>query len=604
MARFRNLYHLGCLIFLALFFAPRTGRPQSFSRDLEVEVLVSQLGFVPGAQKSCVLPGDRATDFEVVRLQDQKTVFTGKLIPSKGDFGLFSTGDFSALTAPGTYYIKAGPLRSYPFRISRLVYDEALQMIVKYFSLQRCGPSTTGYLAPCHLDDGVRLDTGRHQDTTGGWHDASDLRKWFGATINGMIGLARVYEIAKPAWDRGQILDELRWGNRYFLNMQETAGYVMSHVGGDLLAHGDSCRWTDNIIGPEGGSVVTIDPGAGRSTNKISIIGNKDDRVIQTRPENRAGQYKFIMSEAIMARLTRVTDPDYAKKCLQAAERCYEWCVKTGPDQTTANLGTAIEAAIEMHKTTGGQKYRDFAAASAAGLIKLQVTEPIDQQDRIRGFFRNSTENPEPYLDISNGCWHLIGLCDLIEAFPGHSDARTWREAVRLYAGDYLAAMSRRNHFGIVPYGFFTKQDPGGSRRLGEYWYRYFMHPGGRGKDGWWVGINANLASAGVGLLKASKVLKDSSLPAVAQHQLDWIVGFNPLSSSTIVGIGYNHPGQFLQKGYFYPPTPQLPGAVMNGLGGTPEDQPARFDGSYHTAEYWTPMVAFTMWLMAMLQSS
>ena len=53
----------------------------------------------------------------------------------------------------------------------------------------------------------------------------------------------------------------------------------------------------------------------------------------------------------------------------------------------------------------------------------------------------------------------------------------------------------------------------------------------------------------------------------------------------------------------FNPPTPVLPGAVMNGLGGTADDQPARYDGSYHTAEYWTPMVSFTMWLMAELQS-
>ena len=61
--------------------------------------------------------------------------------------------------------------------------------------MQRCGPSETGYLAPCHCDDAVRLDNGKHQDTTGGWHDASDLRKWVGATIHGMIGLAQVYEL-------------------------------------------------------------------------------------------------------------------------------------------------------------------------------------------------------------------------------------------------------------------------------------------------------------------------------------------------------------------------------------------------------------------------
>jgi hypothetical protein len=239
------------ILVLAVSTSPAQQAQQTFTRHWNVDVYVNQVGFVPTAAKTCAVRGDQTADFQVIRMEDQKVVFTGKLAASKGDFGLFSTGDFSAVTAPGTYYIKAGASRSYPFRIGKAVYDDAMQMIVRYFSLQRCGPSTTGYLAPCHLDDGVRLDNGRHQDTTGGWHDASDLRKWFGATVNGMIGLARVYEVAKPAWDRGQILDELRWGNRYFLSMQEPAGYVMRHVGGDALDHGDSNRWTDNIIGPE-----------------------------------------------------------------------------------------------------------------------------------------------------------------------------------------------------------------------------------------------------------------------------------------------------------------------------------------------------------------
>ena len=60
---------------------------------------------------------------------------------------------------------------------------------------------------------------------------------------------------------------------------------------------------------------------------------------------------------------------------------------------------------------------------------------------------------------------------------------------------------------------------------MGDYWYRYFMPP----RD-WWVGINANLASAGVGLAKAARVLEDPQLQALAQRQLDWILGVNPLS--------------------------------------------------------------------------
>ena len=131
-----------------------------------------------------------------------------------------------------------------------------------------------------------------------------------------------------------------------------------------------------------------------------------------------------------------------------------------------------------------------------------------------------------------------------------------------------------------------------------QFWYRYFMRP----DRGWWVGINANLASTGVGLIKASRILSDPRLAAQAQRQLDWILGANPHNASTVEGVGHNHPGQFINGSEFQPATPRLPGAVMNGIGGTQDDQPHLYDGQYNTAEYWTPMVAYTMWLMAELQ--
>ena len=234
----------------------------------------------------------------------------------------------------------------------------------------------------------------------------------------------------------------------------------------------------------------------------------------------------------------------------------------------------------------------------ARRLAGLQVEEAIDSDLPIRGFYLTSAKDSEPYRNISRGCWHVIALCDLIEAFPEHADLPKWREAVALYACDYLQTMSQRNNFGIVPYGFYSAGDPGGSRQIGRLWYRYFMRP-----EGWWVGINANLASAGVGLAKAAKNLQDFRLLDVAQRQLDWILGVNPSNSSTVEGIGHNHPRQYVNSSEFKPATPSLPGAVMNGIGGTVDDQPDLYDGSYHTAEYWTPMVGYTMWLMAELSN-
>lgn len=103
-----------------------------------------------------------------------------------------------------------------------------------------------------------------------------------------MIGL----EVINPDWNNGQFLQELKWGNLYFLNMQDSSGYVMNFCGGD-----DGNRWTDNII------------------------GNSDDRPIHTEPVGRSGQYQFIFAEARLAILSHTTDPAYADTCLTAAKK-------------------------------------------------------------------------------------------------------------------------------------------------------------------------------------------------------------------------------------------------------------------------------------------
>lgn len=583
------------LIFLTLiiqlqFFELKS---QDLSRDLKVEIFINQAGYPTISGKFCVVNGKTAASFEVIDIETQKIVQKGSLLPCPDDLGDYLMGDFSALTEEGHYYLKSGSTRSYPFEVSNSVYKDPINLIVQYFSKQRCGASTTGYLSPCHLDDGVRLDNGRYQNVTGGWHDASDLRKWIDATIYGMIGLSKVYELIDgPDINKDKILEELMWGNEYFLRMQEPDGYIMNFIGGDVKRHADSNRWTDNVKGKEEGEVKIVKPVAGLSSDEMLIIGSKDDRIIQTEPADMVAQYNFIASEAMMARITKFQNIGYSQKCLNAAKECFEWCDKNKTIENPAELGASIQASVQMYKTTDEDVYKDFAVKQALQLEKLQVNSPTDS---ISGFFLASHSNQEPYKDIWKGCLAFIALSDLIHAFPDHEKVPLWKEMVFNYTNLYLSKISHRNAFGIVPYGLYSEKDPGGNRKIGNYWYRYFMQP----DLDWWVGINANLASAGVGLIKAAKVLNDKKLKIMAQRQLDWILGTNPFNGSTFIAVGYNHPKQFVNGSEFLPATPILAGAVMNGLGGNKADQPVIGSGDWQISEYWTPMVSFTLWLMA-----
>jgi hypothetical protein len=235
----------------------------------ETPILVNHAGLVPAAGKYCVVRGSDPSDFEVVDVATQKTALKGRLSAIQGDFGAFLVGDFSALKTAGTYEVRTAKARSQSFRIGPDVYADALKSTIRYFSVQRCGASKTGYHAPCHTDDGKRLDNGKHQDVSGGWHDACDVRKWVVATVDGLLGLAAVAEVLKPDWDQGRIIEEMRWGNQYFLKMQEPAGYLMNYCGGD-----DGNRWTDNTV-------------------------SADDRPIHTEPCDASAQFRFIAAQCV-----------------------------------------------------------------------------------------------------------------------------------------------------------------------------------------------------------------------------------------------------------------------------------------------------------------
>jgi hypothetical protein len=565
---------------------------QRLSRDLNVDLLINQVGYVPKAGKNIVTKGVKDGKFEIIDVETKAVVFTGFFRPDSGDFGNYSRGDFTELKRAGHYYIRYDTLRSWPFAISQPVYQPAMNLIVSYFSLQRCGSSTTGYLSPCHLDDGVRMDNGRHQDVTGGWHDASDLRKWVDATIYAMVGLAKTYELQDgPGNNREKILDELMWGNQYFLKMQEPQGYVMNYVGGDVKKHSDSNRWTNNEIEKDGGELGFVKPNAGKSTSDMLLFGTNDDRVIRTDPVGMTGQYNFITAEAIVARITKTLKPEYSQKCLQAAKKCFDWCISKSEDENTGIIGASIQASLEMYKTTAQETYKNFAISQASRLAKLQS---VNREAGISGFFYTSSTDNEPYKNIWQGCLEFISLCDLAAAFPDHRDVSAWKGQIESYAYNYIGSISGKNSFGIAPFGLFRGKDPGGNRKAGSYWYRYFMQP----DPEWWVGINSNLASAGVGLIKAANILKDEKLKALGQMQLDWIIGVNPFNSSTIEMVGHNQPKHF-PGSTFLPDVPVLPGAVLNGLGGDLTDTPDIGNGDWQISEYWTPMAAYTLWLMA-----
>jgi len=569
-------------------------------------VFINQAGYLPHSAKTLVVEGlqpDASDVFLVadVNVQEEPwhAVYEGKLRRVAGDFGTYHVGDFSQVTEPGEYILvirTAGKANffSYPFPIAEDVFDDVLEKGVYFHSVQRCGPSSTGYNTPCHMDDAIREETGEYINLVGGWHNSSDLLKWSHPSLMSMLGLLSTAIHADPLTREGAILrariyEETRWGNLYFHKLQDPKGHVCSHgVGGDLAEEGD--HWTDNIK------------------------GTPDDRKAVTRIADPGEQHAFIWAQALFAGTYAGLDPDYAGLCLDRAQRCFAWVSsaaakahdyaeefeRRGQSAYYAS-GSGVGAATEMFRVTQDERYLRYAEEMAEGMMALQERDWIGGQQEVRGFFYADTHGGDGIRVGIVESLPLLALCRFVEALPDHPLAARCSDCIEMHCRDFVQVMSAKNAFGIVPRGIALPEptEPhvygtGGVprlRKIGDLGYVYFatVSRGAR---------NCARAGLAAALFKAARIFDRPEWAAIAQRSLDWILGSNPFGVSFVVDVGRVNPPEYIYAG-FQPRTPRIPGAGLQGPAGDRYDRPDLLPGEYASTEYWTLHTSFLMWGMA-----
>lgn len=522
------------------------------------EVLVNHVGFMPDSYKKCYLAGTQETAFQLINNKSGEQVYQDKMIPQAGDLGNYVVGDFSEYKKPGQFYIEAGGSRSVVFKISEDVYIDALKKHVRYINQQRSGDPDAGWIKGQHLDDGIRQDNGKHHDVTGGWYDASDLRKPMKGNSLLLLALTEIADADITEFDRKELLNEMKWGNKFLFAMQEPEGYVMSYIGSTKNGMMDN-RWTDNIV------------------------GNEDDRTILTQPADVNDQLIFAMANARIARIYKELDDTYAARCWQAAIKAWKWSRKNQELNTPNEIGIASSAAIAMYQVNEEELYKRETLSLARDLLERQ--QPGDNY--LNHHFFEFTEKASTY----SGRWIMMGLQEVLQQFPNCGIASEIKKGMGNFATGYYQTLAKTNAFSVIPWVFATS-DLGSGKQLGPYFYRNFLH----------VGMNQHLSSQGCALVSAYNVAGNPDYLKMSQCQLDWIYGANPFNASSVTGLGYNQPTIFKTLPIeFVPHTPELVGGVMTGIGSDKNDNIAFFPGWWWTTEYWSPSVTYTMLLVANL---
>jgi hypothetical protein len=554
-------------------------------------ILINHVGFPPNAAKHCVIPAPPKKEFTILRLKDTKwtQVFAGVLTEGGNELEPGWVGDFSAVKEDGIYQVRCGSLKSRAFTVHAGVYDVPMRSLFNYFTWARCGNTTKNCTGPCHLDDGNLVGVG-HRDFSGGYHQSSDQRKYPWGLNLGLMGLVQFGGLQKPYWDQGSVAEEVRWGCDYYQKIVRDDGGMFDSVFIPLGA------------GPR--DYYPTDPPAPALWNNIR-------------------------HHAMAAEYFKDRDVAYAAKCRQTAERVWHYMTSDkrpkGKHVTPAipplghndyndwfacffegsalDLAHRIGAATTLHRATQDAALLEDAARCASQLMALQMAESACFWEGPEGDRLVSRRKIGYFTDGTVG----IRLAELLAAAPQHRDAGRWRATIKRMA-DQMVALSHRNAWGLTPSEFLvqdalaaTDKPPvvssdglyplygiqeratGPKEKTIAYKYRPYLY-------------HMSIMEAALFLNRAAEITGDKTCRTVAQRQLDWVMGCNPFDASAIEGVGYNQPLRGL-FGEFFPPTPQIPGAVSIGF------QFRSFDpnlyGNCGSNEYDMPVVGNVLWVMA-----
>ena len=378
-------------------------------------VRVNQVGyFVHGPKHATVATNAKsALEWKLLN-SDLQVVAKGKTLP----FGLNKASgeqvqwvDFSKVQTPmDKAILEVEGNRSHPFTIGNDIYHTMKYDALSFFYQQRSGidierqyVQRADLARPAgHRPENVtcfnKTDAKGNQwpgcnfslDVTGGWYDAGDHGKY---VVNGGISvwtLTNYYErekladpnqssafadgkvkIPEDTNGKNDLLDEARWMMNFMMAMQAPKDSSV------WVPVGDQSKQLNRL------SLTQIDA-SGMVFHKVAddawtgmpLPPNKDTRTRFLSYPTTAATLNLAATGAQCARVWKDKDPQYAKRCLTAAERAwkaanrhkniyaYDNFTGSGPYDDTQLDDEFYWAAAELFVTTGKAQYKDFIQAS------------------------------------------------------------------------------------------------------------------------------------------------------------------------------------------------------------------------------------------------
>ncbi len=487
-------------------------------------IAVNLVGYEADSPKQAFVVNSDSADFEIVRLQDSETVFTGSvelhLDPDSISGDRLSIIEFTALNSPGEYVIKSTgepDLISHPFKIEENIYHDALLTMVKSYYYHRCGTAVgkepEWNYKVCHLDDAPFYnDPETSRKVTGGWHDAGDYNKFSGNTALSAGLLLYAYDLNPGNFSDDQldipesgngipdILDEVSWALKWLLKMQRDDGAVFHKVSQE--------KWIGEFL-----------PDQDPSTRYIFDISS-------------AATASFAAVTALGARHLKEYNPSLSLELYSAALKAWDFLelnpenkpeggfnnppgVTGGEYGDPSDLDERLWASAELFKLTNSEVYLEYFIQNYTKL-SLDNIPPISWRDAeslaLRAFL--SANTPDRYSnDREAVIAHIINHADSI---------------LSVHKANNYKNLLQKNQY---------------------YW-----------------GSNSVGLAYAFDLIHAYEISGESEYRFAALDQLHFILGRNPFNLSQVTGVGSvsvkNPYHQLSEVGKFSSP---VPGMLVGG---------------------------------------
>ena len=489
-----------------------------------VQLRLSQIGYRPSDAKGAVAMARAPLEgaFNVVEEGTGRVRLRGAARPLAGGWGRFphhAELDFSALRAPGTYFVEFGGARSPRFRVGPEVYAALPDQLLEFMRQQRCGYNPW-VDAVCHSFDGRTAygpqPAATYLDARGGWHDAGDQLKYLLTTSNATAQMLLAYLLAGESGrgraarhtphlrdrfnDLGQpgpnglpdLLDEARWGLDWMLRLHPAPAHLYHQVADDRDHKGFRLPQQETVDygwGPGGHRVVYFADGRPQGLRQYQ---SKSDGVA-----NLAGRYAAAMALGYLVWKDDPRERPYAARLLRAGREVYE----LGRAQEGVQQGNSYGAPYRYEETTWADDMEWGAAELFRATGERRYLADARRYARLAGaeswMGREQAGHYQFYPFMNVGHFRLHGLVE--------------RAFARTLAGYYREGLERTLGAGAG-------------------------NPFGVGVPFIWCSNNLVVALATQAVLY-ERMTGDARYRAFAARQRDWLLGRNPWGVSMFTEI-------------------------------------------------------------------